>query len=70
MLAHVVSEFVVLCFLEGGIVERGFRLAQFPCERLQKEIHKSRIVENAVNVCSHTFVVNDVSVLSSVAEVQ
>ena len=70
MLANVVSEFVVLLFFEGLIVERGFRLAQFLSKGLQEEVYEGSIVEDAVNVGAHTFVVNDVTILSAVGKMQ
>ena len=69
MATDMIGEFVVLFFLESLIV-KCIRNTQLVGERLQQEIHKSLIVEDAVNVCTHAFVVNDISVLSSVAEMQ
>ena len=50
MLANVVSQLVVLLFLESLIVERGICLAQLLSKGLQEEVHERSIVEDAVNV--------------------
>ena len=70
MLAHVVSQFVVLLFLEGLIVEGCICQAQFLGEGLQEEVHEGGIVEDAVNVSAHTFVVDDVAVLATIGKMQ
>ena len=70
MLANVVSQLVVLLFLESLIVERGICLAQLLCKGLQEEVHEGSIVEDAVNVGAHTFVVDDVTILTAVGKMQ
>ena len=68
VLANVVSQLVVLLFLEGLIVERGIRLAQFFSIRLLEVVHEGGIVEDAVNVGAHTFVVDEVAILATIGK--
>ena len=68
VLANVVSQFVVLLFLESLIVERGICLAQLLSKGLQEEVHERSIVEDTVNVGAHAFVVDDIAVLATIGK--
>ena len=70
MPAYMVGQFVVLRFLEGGIVESILLLVKLLCERLQQEVYEGRVVEDAVNVSAHAFVVDDVAVLAAIGKME
>ena len=70
MSAYMVGQFVVLRFLESGIVESILLLVKLLCERLQQEVYEGRVVEDAVDVGAHALGVDDIAVLTTVGEME
>jgi len=57
-----------LFFLEGLIVEGLVGICYLIRKRLQEEFYKWGIVEDTMKIGSQTFVINEISILTSIAE--
>ena len=68
MLAHVVCQQIVLLFLIRGIVKRLLGSSHLLRIRTKQEIDERGIVEDAVNIGTHTLVIDDVTILAAIVE--